>query len=98
MSTSAHRYKILLPYNDVDNPTELHFQYPEDDERSWKGSSQKGYKRLIAPTDTVVDNSDYLSTISSMGNGTLDFKTDTQGRSRDVRNCWTRAKGYISPE
>ena len=35
-------------------------QYHESNERFWKGSSQRAYERLITPTDTVVDNSDYL--------------------------------------
>ena len=79
MSTSAHRYMILLPYNHVDNPTELYSQHHEDDKRFWKGSSQRRYERLIAPTGTVVDNSDYLMTTPSVDNGTFDFHTDTQG-------------------
>ena len=59
--------------------------------------SSAGYEGLIALTDSVVDKSDYLFTTSSMGNGTFDFDTDTQGGSRGGRNCWTRAKGHISP-
>ena len=39
----------------------ISIQYHEAHESFWKGSSQKGYERLINPTDTVVDNSDYLS-------------------------------------
>ena len=35
-------------------------QYHESNERFWKGSSQRVYERLITPTDSVVDNSDYL--------------------------------------
>lgn len=38
----------------------ISIQYHEAHESFWKGSSQKGYERLITPTDTVVDNSDYL--------------------------------------
>ena len=38
----------------------ISIQYHEANESFWKGSSQMGYERLITPTDTVVDNSDYL--------------------------------------
>ena len=72
----------------VDNPTELHYQSHEDDERFWKGSSQRRYERLIAPTGAVVGNSIYLITTPSGDNGTFDFHTDTQGGPRGGRIRW----------
>ena len=72
----------------IDNPTELHYQYHEDDERFWKGSSQRRYERLIAPTGAVVDNSDHLIKTLPGDNGTFDFHNDTQGGPRGGRNCW----------
>lgn len=39
---------------------EISIQYHEANESFWKGLSQTGYERLITPTDTIVDNSDYL--------------------------------------
>ena len=38
----------------------ISIQYHEAHEGFWKGSSQMGYERLITPTDTVADTSDYL--------------------------------------
>ena len=38
----------------------ISIQYHEASESFWKGSSQMGYKRLVTPIDTVVDDSDYL--------------------------------------
>jgi len=38
----------------------ISIQYHEANESFWKGLSQMGYERLITPTDTVVDDSDYL--------------------------------------
>lgn len=38
----------------------ISIQYHEANESFWKGLSQIGYERLITPTDTVVDDSDYL--------------------------------------
>ena len=39
----------------------MSIQYHEANESFWEGSSQMGYERLITPTNTVVDDSDYLS-------------------------------------
>ena len=41
----------------------LSIQYHEATESFWKGYSQMGYERLITPTESLVDNSDYLSDI-----------------------------------
>ena len=38
----------------------MSIQYHEANKSFWKGLSQMGYERLITPTDTVVDDSDYL--------------------------------------
>ncbi len=38
----------------------MSIQYHEANEGFWRGSSQMGYERLITPTHTIVDHSDYL--------------------------------------